>query len=174
MSEEYNVVPLVSKPLDQESRADVLALEIIERTRTLHSLIGADMSPAISYTEDQPTQSHRQLARQLLRERRDRDVVLNVELLGDPAWDMLLDLFVAGEEAKTISVSSLCLASGVPPSTALRWITVLADRDLIVRINDPRDGRRVNISLPPQTRTSLRTYLERTAIRRGIRLVKID
>src|SRR3546814_1843272 len=41
----------------------------------------------------------------------------------DPAWDMLLDLYLAAERnTRPVSISSLCIASAVPATTALRWI----------------------------------------------------
>jgi len=37
--------------------------------------------------------------------------------LADPAWDMLLDLTAARAESRAVSVSSLCIAAGVPTTT---------------------------------------------------------
>ena len=39
------------------------------------------------------------------------------ELFADPTWDMLLDLTAARVEHTRVSVTSLCIASGVPPTT---------------------------------------------------------
>jgi hypothetical protein len=36
------------------------------------------------------------------------------ELFKDPAWDILLDLYVARADGRGISVSSACIASGAP------------------------------------------------------------
>jgi DNA-binding PadR family transcriptional regulator len=43
--------------------------------------------------------------------------------------------------------SSLCIAASVPPTTALRWIRQLTDRGLLDRQADPKDGRRIYITL---------------------------
>ena len=40
---------------------------------------------------------------------------------------MLLDLTAARAEHTRVSVTSLCIASGVPPTTALRWIGQMSD-----------------------------------------------
>ena len=41
---------------------------------------------------------------------------------------MLLDLLAARLERERVSVSSLCIAAAVPPTTALRWIRTLTDK----------------------------------------------
>lgn len=85
--------------------------------------------------------------RDLLRARRMRADFLPGDLFADPAWDMMLDLLAARLEHERVSVSSLCIAAAVPPTTALRWIRTLTEQGLVERQNDPRDGRRVFISL---------------------------
>src|SRR5690606_24209072 len=71
-----------------------------------------------------------QQVRDWLRVRRLRDEFLPGDLFADPAWDMLLDLFAARLEQERVSVSSLCIASAVPPTTALRWIRTLTEKGL--------------------------------------------
>src|SRR3546814_19223513 len=68
------------------------------------------------------------IARRYLKRRRARDAVLPRELLGDPDWEMMLDLFAAESEGSEVSVSSLCLAAGgcgTPPPTAPRPLSSL-------------------------------------------------
>lgn len=71
----------------------------------------------------------------------------NADLFVEPAWPMMLDLYVARVEVRSISVSSLCYAGRCPPTTALRHITMLTERGLIERVPDPADRRRVNLRL---------------------------
>jgi hypothetical protein len=85
--------------------------------------------------------------RALIRARRMRDQYLPADLFADPAWDMILDLMAARLAGQRVSVSSLCIAASVPPTTALRWIRQLTDRAIFTRIDDPSDGRRVFIEL---------------------------
>lgn len=88
------------------------------------------------------------LAEQFIRLRRRRDAIFGKTLFADPAWDMLLDLFLARERGlRPISTSSLCIASGVPATTALRWIDLLVRQGLLSRHADPKDRRRVFIRL---------------------------
>lgn len=93
--------------------------------------------------------------RDLLRARRLRDDFLPSDLFADPAWDMLLDLLAARLEKERVSVSSLCIASAVPPTTALRWIRTLTDKGFVHRQADPHDGRRVFITLTESTAEAL-------------------
>jgi DNA-binding transcriptional ArsR family regulator len=93
--------------------------------------------------------------RDLLRARRIRADFLPGDLFADPAWDMLLDLLAARLEQERVSVSSLCIAAAVPPTTALRWIRTLTDKGLVLRQADPHDGRRVFITLAQETADAL-------------------
>lgn len=93
--------------------------------------------------------------RDLLRARRIRSDFLPGDLFADPAWDMLLDLLASQLERDQVSVSSLCIAAGVPPTTALRWLRTLTDKGLVIRHADPHDGRRVFISLAQDTADAL-------------------
>lgn len=84
----------------------------------------------------------------------------NSDLFSEPAWDMLLDIFIAKERGTDLSVSDTCLGSGVPTTTALRWITALEQRGMITKVRDTQDGRRCFVRLTPQAYESLRLYLE--------------
>jgi Winged helix DNA-binding domain len=85
--------------------------------------------------------------RAVLRARRLRDQIIAGDLFADPAWDIMLDLMAARLEGLRVSVSSLCIAAAVPPTTALRWIRQLTDRGLLIRQADNEDGRRIFIAL---------------------------
>lgn len=87
------------------------------------------------------------LVRRIIRQRRDRQRFFDAEMFADPAWDMLLDLTAAHAEHLRVSVSSLCIASGVPATTALRWIKQMAEVGLFERVEDSSDKRRVFITL---------------------------
>lgn len=96
--------------------------------------------------------------RAAIRIRRLREQFFAPELFADPAWDMLLDLYAARLERRRVSVSSLCIAAAVPPTTALRWIGTLHDADLFRREPDPSDKRRAHIMLTPRAADAMRGY----------------
>jgi len=87
------------------------------------------------------------LIRQIVRQRRLRAEFFDGTLFADPAWDILLDLAAARAEHKRVSVTSLCIAAGVPVTTALRWIQQMTEMGLLTRLSDDRDRRRTFVSL---------------------------
>jgi DNA-binding MarR family transcriptional regulator len=105
-----------------------------------------------------------EVIREILRYRRRRDRVFGGDLFGEPAWDILLELYMAELTYKNISVSSACLASAVPATTALRWIGTLEKKGLIMRRNDPMDRRRVWLCLTPHGSAAMQNYLALTVI----------
>jgi DNA-binding MarR family transcriptional regulator len=94
----------------------------------------------------------------LINARRERFRYISHELFADPAWDILLDLFYAEMTHKRVPVSSLCIASGVPATTGLRWIKSMAEQGILLRRPDQFDGRRVYIELAPDMSQALRQY----------------
>lgn len=114
--------------------------------------------------------SYMALAALLIKERAMRAHHLDQSLLGEPAWDMLLDLFHCREAGRTVSVSSLCIASCVPGTTALRYIAWLEEEDLIVRFKDQHDGRRMFLELTDEAYEKTAGYLDGVAHLRGISL----
>lgn len=96
--------------------------------------------------------------RSLIKARRLREQYFNAELFADPAWDMLLDLMAARLENAKVSVSSLCIAASVPPTTALRWIKTMTEENLFERKEDDKDGRRIFIQLSDETATAMTSY----------------
>lgn len=100
-------------------------------------------------------------AREEVRRRGDRRLVLGPDLLAEPAWDMLLDLYLARAAGRRVAVSSLCIAAGVPTTTALRWIRVLERGGFLVREGDCSDRRRSFIDLSASAREKVELLLRR-------------
>ncbi|MDE2412038.1 MAG: response regulator transcription factor [Sphingomonadales bacterium] len=98
------------------------------------------------------------LVRRIIRQRQLRARFFDGDLFGDPAWDMLLDLTAARAEHSRVSVTSLCIASGVPPTTALRWIGQMIDAGLFVRVEDESDRRRAFITLTEKAADAMARY----------------
>ncbi len=94
----------------------------------------------------------------LLKLRRSRDDFFESGLFADPAWDILLELYAAELAQQRISVSSLCVGAAVPATTALRWIAHLEKKGWVTRRQDPTDGRRIFVSLTPDSRRRMEEY----------------
>lgn len=87
------------------------------------------------------------IANRVWEERRARAAILPPHLLGEPGWDMLLDLFIAERAGRASVVKSVCLASGVPYSTAWRWLRALEREELVRFESDSKDLRRVVVRI---------------------------
>ena len=96
--------------------------------------------------------------RNILRLRRRRESLFGLDLFGEPSWDMLLELYATELAGRRESVSGLCSVSGVPSSTALRWIKTLENDGWITRKADPVDGRRSFLSLTAKARTAMERF----------------
>lgn len=100
------------------------------------------------------------LIRRVIRQRQLRARFIEGEFFADPAWDMLLDLAAARVEGKRVAVTSLCIASGVPPTTALRWIGALVQAGLFQRVCDENDRRRAFIELTENAADRIARYFD--------------
>lgn len=157
-------VARIADALARLTRGELAEEEEIER--------GSIRAPEMAYRgadEPLPDISAGEI-RAVIRARRLRSQYFATELFADPAWDMLLDLFAASLERQRVSVSSLCIAAAVPPTTALRWIGTMHEAGLFGRQADPGDRRRAYIVLSEKAVQGMRAYVG--AIRRaGLGLV---
>lgn len=134
-----------------------------------HPRFGAPVTVAFpdpqSDTEPQAMRLvYAELARDLYLTRRKRESIFgNGELFGEPAWDILLDLYVAYAERKKVSVSSACIGSAAPSTTGLRWLGILSEQDLVTREHDPEDQRRVLVRLSEKGLEAMDTYFASAA-----------
>ncbi len=94
-------------------------------------------------------------ARTYLGNRRGRNVLFPGGWFSDPAWDLLLDLYISELEGRQVAVSSACIATGVPTTTALRCINRLVRAGFLIRTVDPEDARRSIVTLEPACATKI-------------------
>ena len=118
---------------------------------------GGDSSDRLIRVSRPPLPDPR-LVRRVIRQRQLRARFFDGDLFADPAWDMLLDLTAARAEHLRVSVTSLCIASGVPPTTALRWIGQMIDLGLFQRVEDEVDRRRAFIALSDSAADAMARY----------------
>ena len=99
------------------------------------------------------------VARRLLSERARIGRYLDADLFADPAYDILLDLFVSGEEGRAVSMSNSACIARVPRTTALRWVRLLEERGLVELYADEGDRRSTLLRLSTSARASVMSYL---------------
>lgn len=85
------------------------------------------------------------------------------DLCSDPAWLILLNLFVREYDGLRTCISDACIASMSTQPTALRYIEVLARRGMIRKRVDPADQERVYLFLSGGAKEELAALLESDA-----------
>ena len=122
-----------------------------------HALLASPQPQPAKRTSRPPLPDPR-LIHRIIKRRQLRHRFFEGDLFADPAWDMLLDLTAARAEHRRVSVTSLCIASGVPTTTALRWIAQLVEMGLFQRLKDDQDKRRVFIALSDSAADAMARY----------------
>lgn len=82
-------------------------------------------------------------------------------LFNEPAWDMLLILFIYGDrEEERLSVSRLAEFGEAPLTTAIRWLDYLESQRMIVRRQCHNDRRKYFVELSERGRAMMTAYFE--------------
>lgn len=103
-------------------------------------------------------------ARQEFANRARRSRIFGGAMFGEGAWDMLLGLYVAERSGTRHTVSRLTEISGVPSTTALRWLDFLENKEhLVGRRASPTDKRVFFVELTDRGRAALDLYFSGTA-----------
>lgn len=92
-----------------------------------------------------------------------RRAVFKASLFSDPAWDILLGLFLARIEGRRVSISAAGRAGKIPLTTALRWINALEHEGLLERAGDIHHGRRVFLNLTGKGVAAMEEYFRLAA-----------
>lgn len=88
------------------------------------------------------------MVRRLYEERRERDRCFPPGLFGEPAWDLILALFIARHEGRAMSVRAACEAAGAAKTTGRRLLARLEQSGMIEvrRGGGARKGMRVELT----------------------------
>jgi DNA-binding MarR family transcriptional regulator len=96
---------------------------------------------------------------QVIRARRKRTILFG-ELFADPAWDMMLELFLAELEGRRLATCELGYKANVPSTTSLRWTEKLEADGWLCRVHDPRDLRRMFVELSARGSEAMHVWLK--------------
>ena len=100
-------------------------------------------------------------ARKSLSALRERGRLFGAGLFTDPAWTILLQLFVAGEEGRKAKAECVCAAASVPETVALRCIALLVSAKLVKRRPHAGDPAGTYLELTEAGRARLCEYFNR-------------
>ena len=147
------------------SRADLRAI-----VRLLSSLAGeAGLAPNSGESADRGATTTisdvdyfvlRKRAAQIVCLRQARQKHFPPSIFGEPAWDILLILYVS--DGRAFSIKKLSDRSGLPPTTALRWVDYLAQQRLVARDAHPTDLRTIVVRLTDAAEKTLNSYFAET------------
>lgn len=136
-----------------------LAIDELARSIDAFRRSLADLRPSL--IADSSVSDAEGQARQIYQSRRRRTGLFpnSDDLFGEPAWDMLLDLFIAGEAGREMTMSDAVAGACASPTTGHRWVTTMEARGLIERFADPHDRRRTLVRLSDVAVQGMRQYL---------------
>jgi DNA-binding MarR family transcriptional regulator len=95
-------------------------------------------------------------AHAIFNERARRSQHFGKAIFGEPAWEMLVILYIL--DGRRVTVGRLATMIDAPQTTALRWLQYLEERSYIARRDDPDDKRVVCIELMDEGRERLDAY----------------
>jgi DNA-binding MarR family transcriptional regulator len=104
----------------------------------------------------------RSILKTLISKRRRRDKYFVENIFQDPAWDILLYLYLTEIDKYPATVSSVCAASCVPQTTTLRWIERLEKCGFVQRGPHPTSSRSRSVSLTSEGSSRMRGFLIQT------------
>jgi DNA-binding MarR family transcriptional regulator len=137
--------------------------DIADTIRLLNLLLsggGAQVPVTLDETLSEPIlRQANNIARSELGRRRHRLNYFAASMFGEPAWDILLALYMSDTSESRNTISRLAETSGAPMTTVLRWVDYLEQARLVARRPSSTDRRVVFVELTAQGRDKLTTYL---------------
>jgi hypothetical protein len=112
-------------------------------------LLASGMSEFFPTPEETGTRADEEMlvsrARIVFNGRRLRERYFDSQLFGEPAWDILLLLYIAEQSSARLTATRLGELIQTPLTTVTRWLNHLEIAQLIERQAHPTDGRSVFI-----------------------------
>ncbi len=162
----------------EEAKDDLKTIILSERdikaaARLLQALVSGEDDRARAISNLAKSNVHRidnqdrsiltERARQTYVNRARRSQFFNTAMFGEAGWDMLLALYATDQTGARHTISGLMNLSGVPFTTALRWLEFLETKEqLVSRKPNPLDARVGWIELTDKARSLLDAYFSET------------
>jgi len=144
---------------DVVSSGQMAADWILTHPEALNSEPRVSVSPSkapskAALSNEPPSDTLLERAQSILRVRRARERMLGRAAISDPAFDLLLCLYVRSGQVET-SLINLARSANTPYSSAMRWIRYLGDKGLVERMESGSDRRSTLVRLTPSGRAVL-------------------
>lgn len=155
-SNEGRAPPMNFRPFSRNEDSDLIEIKetLSELLDVLRVRDGGQKAIKTPPAETAPTDAL-DYAKRLLTIRTGRRRFLPAGYFDGPALTMLLDLYVSNREGRQVAVSDAVAVSGVPTSTALRWITTMETDGYVSKQPDPGDKRRTLLNPTPRAMTDI-------------------
>ena len=129
----------------------------------MHQPSSLDSRPTTGTAADRADERTRARAwaERLYAERRGRDALFPVGLFGEPAWDLLLAMFIARDKGQTMILCRAYKAAGVSDTTGRRLLDRMEEEGLITRRRAPRSRKMRIVELTDHAVERLTEYLAR-------------
>jgi DNA-binding MarR family transcriptional regulator len=129
-----------------------------------HSEAGFEHEAPTSRATDTSSATLLRRAREEFENRRRRSRIFGRDMFGEPAWDMLLVLYIQDAAGPRETVGRLIKYSGTSASSAKRWIAFLSERGFVKRVSHPTDARTWFVELTDKGRQSVSVFFSETVI----------
>jgi DNA-binding MarR family transcriptional regulator len=127
-----------------------------------HSEAGLEHPTAPTRAADTSSAALLRRAREEFENRRRRPGIFGRDMFGEPAWDMLLVLYIQDASGPRQTVGSLIKYSGTSASSAKRWIASLSERGFVKRVPHPTDARTWFVELTDKGRQCVNKFFSET------------
>lgn len=126
------------------------------------ALLGRDQAACDAALKDQMLKAHRlTTCKKIYDLLRSRDQVFKTpNLFSDPAWDILLDLYLNQALNKQVAKTNDVVGRSSAHAVAMRWLLVLKKEGLITWADDPVDGRRQLVTLTDEGMQKINDVLD--------------
>lgn len=153
-------VTLTEKDLEDAARLFKLLVDPAISGNGLSGLLASRSRSATTAVDRQTLIAK---ARELLDSRHIRKQYFQSDIFGEPAWEILLALYIADDAGARPTMSKLAEWIDGPLTTVARWVKALEEQSLVGRAEHPTDRRIIFIRLLDAGRRALDDYFRAVA-----------
>lgn len=153
------MVPKQNKPDTGAAPVPFTDRDIREAARLLGLIASRHEGRPVNQTSTLDAEVLLLRAKKQLRDRQLRRQFFSRAIFGEPAWDVLIVLYISEFSGRQLTVGRLVDWIEAPLSTTQRWIAYLEKERLVAKESHPADKRMAYVRLLDKGRAILEEYL---------------